>query len=509
MSKLDIDAPSASAEQPSDQSAVIDIGSNSVRMVIYRQDGRAFWPIFNEKVLAGLGRGLSETGKLSEEGVESALAVLRRFRSILDARRVDEITAFATAAVRDAKDGKAFRQQVEAECGFSIKVLSGADEARMTAYGVIAGGARGPYVVGDLGGSSLELIDVAEDSPGEGTSLKLGPLAVMGEDGFVPDKLTKAIDKALDGADRYVKKAKGRFFAVGGAWRNLARIDMMLRDYPLNVLHHYAMPRAEALKMADFAMSQSPDSLSDIPGASSRRAPTLPYAALLLKRVIERFEIKEVVISAFGVREGALFNRLPSEMRADEPLIASAAAFARRLSGATSFGGELGQWLEPVFEGEPDVFGPDRDPVLRAAAALLTDLGAAMHPNHRAQLVSDQVLFAPFSGLDHDERCYMAAALHHRYSGKTGPEPDSPVYRLLAPEALESAMRLGLGLRLGAVLSARTPRLLTQTQLKRKGDELLLSFDEGAETLAAETAEKRLSQLAGALGLEARIKTPD
>ena len=502
-------AQSPEPDKTVSQAAVIDIGSNSVRLVIYWRDGRASWPIFNEKTLAGLGRGVSETGRLNEDGVRSALATLRRFRQIIDAREVQQVTAFATAAVRYAEDGEAFRNQVREECGFSIKVLSGTDEARLTALGVIAGGAEERFLVGDLGGSSLELTDVADQKPGQGVSLPLGPLALMMDESFDEKAARRAIDAEFDRISDLLDGAPPVFYAVGGAWRNLARIDMMLRDYPLNVLHHYEMPRAEALKMTDFAISQSPASLSEIPGASSRRAPTLPYAAYLLKALIERAGLETVFVSAYGVREGALFNRLPRKVRKLEPLLASTVALARRLSGTPYFGAELADWVEPVFTAQASAFSRERDTVLLAAAASLADIGAAMHPDHRAALVADQVLYAPFAGLDHYERSFLAAALHHRYAGKTSLAPDSTIARLLTQEQLDAALKLGLALRLGAVLSARTKNLLARTTLTLEDGTLRLELSQSARELAADTSEKRLGQLADALGVKNEIVIGD
>lgn len=494
----------AEAHQPG-QAAVIDIGSNSVRMVIYRRDGRAAWPVFNEKTLAGLGRGVSETNRLNPDGLETALNTLRRFERILEARKVEEVTVFATAAVRQAEDGKAFRARVRKECGFNVRVLSGEDEAVMAAYGVIAGGADGDGLVGDLGGSSLELVSIADGEPGRGMSLKLGPLAVMTDDTFDAKTVRRAIKAELDSAGHLVKNAPRDFHAVGGAWRNLARIDMMLRDYPLNVLHHYEMTRAEALKMTDFVMGQSVGSLSEIPTASRRRAPTLPYAACLMRSLIEASDIKRVVISAYGVREGALFSRLPRAVRRLDPLVSSSVALAKRFAGPPLFGAELAEWVRPALATLPRTFSEERDMILVTAAASLSDIGAAMHPDHRAALVADQVLYAPFVGLNHPERAFLACALFHRYAGKSSLPEESPILRLMDDEQTEAALRLGLALRLGAVLSARAPSLLGQARLAVEDGKLVLTLSQGARDLAADTTEKRLGQLAGALGVESKI----
>ncbi len=138
--------------------AVIDIGSNSVRLVVYRLEGRAIWTVFNEKVLAGLGRDLAKTGRLSPEGVIQTLQALKRFRAVLEAVNPAETFVVATAAAREAKDGQDFIDRVRDETGFVVRVLSGEEEAHYAAVGVLAGAPDADAVVGDLGGASLELV---------------------------------------------------------------------------------------------------------------------------------------------------------------------------------------------------------------------------------------------------------------------------------------------------------------------------------------------------------------
>ncbi len=160
--------------------AVIDVGSNSVRLVLYRVEGRSLTPILNEKTLAGLGRDLSRSGRLSAPGVEAALVVLKRFRAVLQALDVKVVRAVATAAVREASDGAAFVARVREETGLILRVLTGAEEARFSALGVLAGAPEAHGIVGDLGGSSLELVPVSGGEPGQGETMAVGPLALMG-----------------------------------------------------------------------------------------------------------------------------------------------------------------------------------------------------------------------------------------------------------------------------------------------------------------------------------------
>ncbi|HEX2818281.1 MAG TPA: Ppx/GppA family phosphatase, partial [Phenylobacterium sp.] len=262
------------------QAAVIDVGSNSVRLVIYRLDGRAIWTVYNEKALAGLGRDLPSTGRLSPEGVEVALTAIRRFRALLDGWRAEDVTAAATAAVREAADGPAFLKRVREETGLTVRILTGEEEARYAALGVIAGQPDAQGVVGDLGGSSLELVRLgAATSPEEGATLPLGPFALGAPRTLDTDRTRRIIESAL--APHAERFATRHFHAVGGAWRNLALFQMELADYPLHVAHQYEMSRADALEVARLVARQSRNSLERMQGLSKKRIETLPYSAVV------------------------------------------------------------------------------------------------------------------------------------------------------------------------------------------------------------------------------------
>ena len=352
------------------EAAVIDVGSNSVRMVVYRLDGRAMTPILNEKTMAGLGRDLPRTGKLSREGAEVAIRALRRFATLAKSLNLSQVFAVGTAAVRESTDGLDFVRRVERESGIPLRVLSGADEARLSALGVSAGAPDADGVVGDLGGASLELIEIDAKGPGRGDTFPLGPLALSEEGEFDYEHVVDEVNKSLTGA-RTLSKRGGNFYAVGGAWRALGRIDIRLRDHPLGVLHHHEMSRAEVLKLCDIVRKQSRRSLEKLEEAAARRAESLPYAAAVLERVVQIGGFNKVILSAFGLREGVLLERMSPEALAVHPLIAAAEALAGRWSRSREFGRALEAWLMPMFVKQPLVFPPSREPVLRGAAARL------------------------------------------------------------------------------------------------------------------------------------------
>ncbi|HRP09820.1 MAG TPA: Ppx/GppA family phosphatase [Terricaulis sp.] len=487
------------------EAAVIDVGSNSVRLVIYRIDGRAMTPILNEKVMAGLGRDLPKNGFLLEDGVDAALRALRRFSTMVDALGVKDVFPVATAAVREARDGRAFAERVRAETGFKLRILDGAEEARLSALGVSAGAPEANGVVGDLGGASLELIPMNEGRPGAGETFALGPLALARDEGFEYQRVSKQAADILAGA-KAIKRKGGDFYAVGGAWRAIARIDMSFRNHPLGVLHHYEMSRADVLKLADVVRKQSKRSLERLEEAAAKRAESLPYAAAVLERVMLAGQFDRVILSAFGLREGVLVERMSEAALSAHPLIAAAEALAGRWERARAFGPALEQWIAPMFVRQPEIFSARHDRVLRGAAARLADMGGPLHPDQRVEVMFDLILRAPLAAISHEERAFLAAAIHHRYA--KAPPRAAPAYvRLLSDERRAAAAALGAALRLGGDISGRSRELLEAFEVAVVDERLQLRVKKSAAHLATETAQRRLDAAAAALGLTAELKT--
>jgi exopolyphosphatase/guanosine-5'-triphosphate,3'-diphosphate pyrophosphatase len=487
-----------------EEAAVIDVGSNSVRLVIYRIDGRAMTPVLNEKVMAGLGRDLGRTGALAEDGSESAIRALKRFATLIKAQGVEHAFPVATAAVRDASDGRAFAKRVQSETGLQLRVLSGEDEARLSALGVSAGVAAADGIVGDLGGASLELIELAPERVGKGETFALGPLTLAGDGEFDYARVSARVEEAL-AASSTLTKVGGDFYAVGGAWRALGRIDIALTQHPLGVLHFHEMSRAQVLKVADFVRKQSKRSLEKLEEAAAKRADTLPYAAVVLERVMLAGGFSRVILSAYGLREGVLVERMSDETLRADPLIASAEALAGRTARARVFGNALERWIAPMFASSANSFAGVRDEVLRGAAARLADIGGPLHPDQRVEIMFNLVLRAPLAAISHPERAFLAAAIHHRYT-KAQPKGAEAFHRLLSEEQQAAAGALGAALRLGADLSGRNQSLLAAFELAIVEDVLLLRVRRSAAHLVIEAAQRRLDQAAAAVGLSARIE---
>ena len=227
--------------------AVVDIGSNSVRLIVYEDAGRAPAPLFNEKVLCGLGRAVFTTGKLAPDAVKRALRALRRFRALIDQLSVPHVEVIATAAAREADNGPEFIAQAERILGQEITVLSGTREAELAALGVVSGIHAADGFAGDLGGGSLELIDVRGGRLSDASTLPLGGLRLIDASGGSLKKARDIVDAELAKVD-WLEKGRGRdFYAIGGTWRALARLHMTQTNYPLSVMHNYRIAADDAL----------------------------------------------------------------------------------------------------------------------------------------------------------------------------------------------------------------------------------------------------------------------
>ncbi len=490
--------PNPAPEENGRRAAVIDIGSNSVRLVIYQLEGRAIWTVFNEKALAGLGRDLHATGKLSSHGIKTALAALRRFRAVLEGWSLSDTFVVATAAVREAQDGGEFLDAVRRQTGLEVRILTGEEEAHYAALGVIAGQPDAQGVVGDLGGSSLELVHLVGDP--DGVTLPLGPFALGAPRPIELDKVRRTIDATL-------RPLAGRFLttdfhAVGGAWRNLGLLHMAMTNYPLHVAHQYDISRADALELSRFVARQSRGSLEGIQGVSKKRFETLPYAGVVLEALIEHLDIQRIVVSAYGLREGLLLEAMSPDDRHRDPLIEGCEALTAMRGISTQLGLALEAWLAPSFGNFEPVFGI-RDPILLSAACRLADLGARLHPDHRADLAFNQVLRAPIAGMTHAERAFLACAVFARHaSAPNTPEPEV-IARVLSPDRRQRARALGAAIRLGCDLTGRNPDLLPHAHLSVQSERLRLDTDDGwGDMLLGEQTAKRASTLAQLLKLK-------
>lgn len=476
--------------------AVIDVGSNSVRLVVFDAARRVSVPVFNEKVLCGLGRDIDSTGKLDPAGVELALDALQRFAVLTHSMGVEDLTIVATAAVREAEDGPAFVAAVERRCGLKVRTIPGEEEARLSSLGVLSAIPDADGLVGDLGGASFEVAQVDHGASQALTSLPIGPIRLADSDGINHDAAALTIDAQLSKID-WLGTARGKtFYAVGGAWRAFARVHMNLTEYPLLVAHHYEIPGDQALAFArTVAMDEHGMLAKFYGGVSKKRIATLPYAALLLSRLIEISGVSKIVISAYGLREGCLFDRLSREVRADDPLIDACHNLAWMTGRATVDGEALYHWMSPAFPDESA-----RQKRLRRAACLLADLEWSEHPDYRVEHALLRILRYPMTGVDHPGRAYMGLAVASRHAQVRPRLYDRFLEPLLDKREARRARATGLAMRLGYTLSGGVIALLEQSHIRREGDKLVFELPESADVLVGDTVQRRFKSLAKLLG---------
>ncbi|MGA8171810.1 MAG: exopolyphosphatase [Methylocystis sp.] len=486
--------------------AIVDIGSNSVRLVAYQGLSRALTPIFNEKAMCALGKGVVTSGRLAEDGVEKALKALRRYRALCETMEIDDVVVIATAAARDAANGPAFLSAARSAIGRDIDLLSGQREAELSALGVLSAIHAPDGVVGDLGGGSLELIDVAGGVRGEGVTLPLGGLALMDASKRSTREAARIARKAIADA-RPLAELRGRaFYAVGGAWRALARLHMRQCNYPLDVMHNYRIQTSEAAEFAELALRIDSDAMTDIGSVSAARRPLLAYGAIVLDEIIRRAKPREIIVSAAGVREGLLYERLSAAERAADPLLCAARELDALLARAPAYGEELVEWSDAFMaSSELDEFLEEKR--LRHAACFLSDVAWRAHPDYRAQQATNIVTHGAFVGVDHPGRAFLALAVVFRHQGPEGENDFSALRGLLTTRLLIRARVLGAAMRVAYLLSASMPGVLPRTPLRAGVGRLTLTLPAAQADLASERLLNRVKALARLLGLEAAVET--
>ena len=493
--------PPAPANDPAPTvSAVIDIGSNSVRLVVYRCGSRAPAMLFNEKVMAGLGGGVAQGDMLDMAAMDLALAALARFALVARAMGVEHPRCVATAATRQAANGPAFVARIHAQTGLDIEIISGEVEARGSAYGVIAGIPHADGIIGDLGGGSLELVRVHGGEPGKRVSVPVGSLklvAALAEGGKALDRL---VDSALGPVD-WLGDGKGLpFYAVGGSWRALAHLDMALTNHPLPVIQQYTMAPDAPDRLLHALHGLGPKALRGIPNLAKDRIPALPGATALLRELVRRIDASAVVHSSYGLREGLLYLELAPEIRARDPLLTAAEAEAERSGRFAATGPVLARWIAPLF-------ADDLPPLtrIRDAAAILSDIGWSANPDFRAARAVDAALHGPWVGITLPERAILASALHACFGGDEADLTDGyGRWRALAHGAdLDRAKAWGLALRLGQKLGGGAAAPLERSRLDRSGNTLRLVLPGDLAALMAPAVRRRLKALAEAMGLAA------
>jgi len=482
----------SSANQESQ--AIVDIGSNSVRLVVYAGTTRIPAVVFNEKVMAGLGKGIGSGEPLAEAAQDRALSALERFYLLTRQMGVSRTRVVATAAVRDASNGAEFLNRVRA-IGFKPELLTGKQEGQMAGQGVLSAIPEADGIVGDLGGGSLELVDVRDGAVRRSASLPLGvlrvaPLLKKG-DGALARKVARAVSDA-----GFAELGRKRpFYMVGGSWRALARLDMLLTRYPLPITHHYSLAPRRLPELEKMIEEVGKADLKTLPSLSVSRVPALPAATAVLGDLVETIRPSGLLVSSFGIREGLLYDALSPAVRKLDPLIEAARQIGAELGRFPEHGDVLDRWIASIFDDDP----PDMAR-LRHASSLLSDIAWQTNPDFRAERGVDIALHGNWVGIDGPGRVIMAQALFSNFGGGRN-FGTMEVARLATADQLTRASQWGLAMRLAQRLSGGLVTSLERSRLVRRGDTLRLELRRDDEALYGETVERRHKTLAAALGL--------
>ncbi|QGX97804.1 Ppx/GppA family phosphatase [Roseovarius faecimaris] len=479
---------------------VVDVGSNSVRLVVF--DGAARSPayFFNEKIMCALGAGMAATGRLNPEGRVRALHAIKRFQILGEGMGTGPLTAVATAAVREAEDGAEFVREVEEKTGVKIFVIDGREEARLSGQGVLLGWPGAYGLVCDIGGSSMELAEINGGTVGRRVTSPLGPLKLRDIKGG--KRARKAhIRETLEQMQGELGAQRNRLFLVGGSWRAIAKIDMLRRGYPLNVLHEYRMTPKAVRATSKFIFDNEIDDLRLQTGISSARIGLVPHAAEVLREVVKFFRPHDIAISSYGIREGMLYEQMPQRLRDRDPLIEACRFAENKDARVPGFGKLLYEFIQPLFKS----VHPERRRLVKAAC-LLHDVSWRAHPDYRAEVCFDNATRANLGGLKHSERVFLGLALLHRYTNRRDGTHFENLYHLIPEKEQREAEILGKAMRFGAMLwldKNASPGKLRWYPKKRV---LELRLTPEAEPLFGEVAQARLASLAGSLEAETEIK---
>ena len=481
---------------------VIDIGSNSVRMVIF--DGAARSPayFFNEKILCGLGSGLAHSGRLHSEGRLRAISAIERFVNMAHAMEVPQLTLIATAAVRSASDGLLFCDEIKRKTGKEINIIDGTEEARLSAQGVMLGWPGAYGLVCDLGGSSMELAEINEGIVGKCLTSELGPLILKELKGGKKNR-KQHIKETMAKLAAEMGPQHNRLFLVGGSWRAFAKIDMLRRDYPLHVMHEYRISLSSVKKTIKFIETSELEEIRKKCGITEARIALVPMACEILSRLVGSFKPKDIAISSYGIREGLLYENMPQELRDRDPLIEACYFSEAKDARVPGSGNHLYKFVLPLFS------RPSKElKRLIHAACLLHDVSWRANPDYRAEVCFDNATRSNLGGLKHSERIFLGIALMYRYRNKpTGSQFENLIW-LLKPNFIQQAEVLGKAMRLGAMLWVNGSKQPAHLDWRPRSKQLTLKLNSIGESLFGEVAEARYLSLAKALkAKDFKIKT--
>nr|WP_314260002.1 Ppx/GppA phosphatase family protein [uncultured Devosia sp.] len=486
--------------------AVLDIGSNSVRLVVYERHARALTPLYNEKSACALGRGVGQTGRLAEANMAQALDAIKRFALVARMMRVGKVHVLATSAVRDAANRQEFVDAVEALMETKVNVLSGEQEAHFAALGAVAGIPGFAGIVGDLGGGSLELSSISNGADTNGASFELGVIRLQDDSNGSPPKAASIVRDQMDKAGLGNIDKGQSFVAIGGTWRSLAKLHQIVKGYPLRMVQNYVVPAEDMIDFCNEIIGAS--SLKGYDGAdnvSSSRRELVPFGAAVMAEVLKTGNFADVVFSALGVREGYLYGLLDKREQAIDPLIQGAEELSVLRSRSPSHANDLIEFTGKFLAASGTAETADEER-LRNVVCLLADIGWRSHPDYRGPQSVDAVAYSSLAGVDHPGRAFLAQVIAIRYDGLKS-KTAAPLAPLGSAELTARARLIGALFRVAYPMTAAMPGILPRIRFDIDGTSLSLVLPQDLAFLAAEHLRGRLDQFANVAGFKSAAVT--
>jgi len=490
--------------------AIIDIGSNAVRLVIYNGLSAAPIKIHTDRVICNLGIDLATTGLLNKTSCLKAIKTIGRFSQLLKLMKIKNIKAVATAAIRDAKNSKEFIKNIKKDFGLKIEIIDGDEEARLSAIGVIANGLGSNGIIGDYGGGSLELIFVKNGNLKHKVSLPLGSHRLLTQK--TREERIEIIDKALEKIDLLKDYMGQDITALGGSWRAMAKVHMYVVDYPLKVLDHYKVSGAQAAEFANLIATQSKKDIEKTVGMPKKRVKEISVAALVLSRLFKIIEPKNLLFSATGLREALVFEQLSFEEKQEDSLISGCKIFALKHSRNEGLDGfkELINWLKPLFENK----GEEIQRLIKASC-FLTDISLFEHEDYQAEHAFNRILLMPFYNLSHEGRAFLALSQYVRYKGYLRrseralylTEATRAAHLILDKDTIDRAIILGLAQYMGYSLTGGALSLLKDSKLELDTKHLTLKLYSKSGAFNADTIDDVLARISQILGKSVLVET--
>jgi exopolyphosphatase/guanosine-5'-triphosphate,3'-diphosphate pyrophosphatase len=472
--------------------AIIDIGSNSIRLVVFDGPKRSPLYLYNEKVFFRLGLQSFGGKPFGSNTLEAVSNIIKRYVAICRNMEISKIIMFGTSALREASNSNVLVESIREKTNVDVDIISGEKEAFYAAQGILLGFPNAEGVICDLGGNSVEFANIRKNVVTECNSVLLGPLTIknLGEK-------CKNLDDHMKNQLATITNFNGvknkSFFLIGGSWRAIAKIHMQRIKYPLKIIQGYKVESKKLKKTLEFIQESSFLTKSDEMNISLGRLELLPQAARLLKIIIDEFEIKVLTFSSFGVREGLIYEHLSVAEKKRDPLIEAAKFFEKKETRFPKMSKHTFNWISPLYENLP----PKTKRVILAATKL-HDIAWIAHPDYKTEMCLEIVTRSNISGISHKERVFLAMILLFRHKAKPEKIFNSKLFKIVPKKKRKIALVIGKGLRLASTFFGEKS-LLNKIEFRLRANEVDLCFQSKMDSINGEIVEKRIQELNKAL----------